>query len=77
MPRRRPVQRNEFLRSYDTSRNAALGDDINWCFIPGGGSLKNGIVGNLTGPVAWLRGSYRKPDFTGTFTSRYIFRGVR
>jgi hypothetical protein len=24
------------------------------------------IVGNLTGPVAWIRGSYRYPDFVDT-----------
>jgi hypothetical protein len=28
--------------------------------------LENGIVGKLTGPVAWLRGSYRQQDFTST-----------
>jgi hypothetical protein len=26
---------------------------------------ENGICGNLFGPVPWLTGSYREPDFPG------------
>jgi hypothetical protein len=37
-----------------------------------GGSYipKNEVHGNLPGPAPWLRGIYRKPDFTGYWMIR-------